>query len=97
MNLLFDSYLFWNPGIGIIKTKFDKAVDAVNSGVNETKVACKVLIIGLAPVGLLGIYISAMMEQWLIEEKFSEKEILMLSCDVLAGGLDTVNECAIWE
>ena len=74
-----------------MKNKFDKAVDSINSGVDETKVACKVLISVLAPVRLFGVYISAMMEQWLIEGKFSEKEILMLSCDMLAAGVDTVN------
>ena len=74
-----------------MKNKFDKTVDAINSGVDETKVACKVLISVLAPVSLLGIYVSAMMEQWLIEGRFSEKETLMLSCDMLAGGLNTVN------
>ena len=31
------------------------------------------------------------MEQWLIEGKFTEKEALMISCDMLAAGIDTVS------
>ena len=30
------------------------------------------------------------MEQWLIEGKFTEKEALMLSCDMLTAGIETV-------
>ena len=32
-----------------------------------------------------------MLEQWLIEGNLSQKEALMLSCDMLAAGIDTVN------
>lgn len=31
------------------------------------------------------------MEQWLIEGKLSQREVLMLSCIVLAGGVDSVS------
>ena len=34
---------------------------------------------------------AGLMEQWLIEGKFSEEEILMQSCDMLAAGIDTVS------
>ena len=33
--------IVFNPGIAVMKNKFDKAVDAINSGVDETKVACR--------------------------------------------------------
>ena len=31
-----------------------------------------------------------MMEQWLIEGNFTQKEALNLSCDILSAGIDTV-------
>ena len=31
------------------------------------------------------------MEQWLIEGKFTEEEVLMMTCDMLAAGIDTVS------
>lgn len=34
---------------------------------------------------------AGLMEQWLIEGKFTEKEALVLSCDMLAAGIDTVS------
>ena len=31
------------------------------------------------------------LDQWLIEGKYMEEEALVLSCDLLAAGIDTVN------
>ena len=36
-------------------------------------------------------FFSALMEQWLIEGKFSHKETLMMASQMLAGGIDTVS------
>ena len=36
------------------------------------------------------------MEQWLIEGKFTEEEVLMQSCDMLAAGIDTVSPTCLW-
>ena len=43
------------------------------------------------------IQISALLEQWLIEGKFSHKETLMMASQMLAGGIDTVSlqECNV--
>ena len=32
------------------------------------------------------------LDQWLIEGKYTEEEALTQSCDILAGGLDTVSK-----
>ena len=34
-----------------------------------------------------------LLDQWVIEGKFSEEEALVLSCDMLAAGMDTVRMC----
>ncbi len=34
-----------------------------------------------------------LLDQWLIEGKFTEEEALFLSCDMLAAGIDTVGFC----
>ena len=33
-----------------------------------------------------------LLDQWIIEGKYSEEEALVLSCDMLAAGMDTVRE-----
>ncbi|KAL5469466.1 hypothetical protein EMCRGX_G030723 [Ephydatia muelleri] len=37
---------------------------------------------------------TSMMEQWLIEGNFSQKEALNLSCDIMAAGIDTTSNTA---
>ena len=67
-------------------------VDAINSGVvDETKATCKTSTFKHQLTHIWFELISAMMEQWLIEGNLSQKEVLMLSCDMLAAGIDTVN------
>ena len=36
-----------------------------------------------------------LLDQWLIEEKYTEEEALVLSCDMLAAGMDTVSSSMI--
>ena len=87
-------------GSAILKEKYDKMVDAINSGVvDETKATCKTNGFKRQITHVWFELISAMMEQWLIEGKFSQKEVLMLSCDMLAAGIDTVNlgHCVIYH
>lgn len=33
-----------------------------------------------------------LLDQWIIEGKYSEEEALVLSCDMLAAGMDTVSQ-----
>ena len=37
-----------------------------------------------------------LLDQWIIEGKYSEEEALVLSCDMLAAGMDTVSE-GVWS
>eukprot|EP00731_Ephydatia_muelleri_P031105 Em0022g619a len=55
----------------ILKDKYDKMVEAINSGVVDEAKAI------------------SLMEQWLIEGKLTQKEILTLCCDMLAAGIET--------
>ena len=36
-----------------------------------------------------------LLDQWLIEGKYTEEEALVLSCDMLAAGMDTVSNIII--
>ena len=39
---------------------------------------------------------AGLMEQWLIEGKFTEEEVLMMTCDMLVAGIDTVSLTSIY-
>ena len=38
-----------------------------------------------------------LLDQWLIEGKFNEEEALVLCCDMLAAGMDTVSKCVNYQ
>lgn len=65
-------------------------VEAINSGVvDEAKAICKALRVVYC--NNEHFEFSALMEQWLIEGKLTQKEILTLCCDMLAAGIETVS------
>ena len=78
-------------GKQILDNRFHEIKDAISSGiVDESKPVGKLFTLYIysyisliKPAGLL--------DQWLIEGKFTKDEALSLSCDMLAAGIDTVS------